>query len=156
MRHKRKAEYSNSNCLATENEDFLGNRPLSPGFGVIEVVVSILLLAVLGILIAGGLIQNIIANSQNVLSASATQLVTQEALRLQSSVTNCTDLNAAISATTATTQLVLGETRSIEVKAEKLGWSTCGEIASKVYPILLVARSGAETLFSAETLVILK
>lgn len=121
---------------------------------MIEVVVSIVLLAILGVLVAAGLIQTIIGNSRNVLVATASQVLTQEVARIQSTVTTCLQVDALIAGTTQSTELVLGESQVIEVVSEPVGWASCGDISSGVYPIRLVAKNGDESLFSVETLVV--
>lgn len=131
-------------------------RESDSGFGMIEVVVSILLLAILGVLVAGALVQSILSNTRNVLVATASQVVTQEISRIQSTVTTCAQLDALIAGTTASEELVLGETKVIEIDTEGIGWATCGGLASGVYPVRLLAKSGTETLFSVDTLVVLK
>jgi hypothetical protein len=126
------------------------------GFGVIEAVVSIFLLGVLGILIAGGLIQNILANSRNVLIASASQIVTAEVLRIHSSVTTCEALESLVSGSAESAELILGETRIVSLGVEKVGWSICGELPSGAYPIRISASLDGEKLFEVDTLAVLR
>lgn len=124
------------------------------GFGIVEVIVSVFLLGLLGVVIAGGLAQSIIANSRNVFYASVSQLMTKTTARIQSEVSNCTELMALVNESLPS-DVVDIDNRVVEIKTSPLNWTTCNPLLTKIYPLKIISQSEGVTVFSLESLVVI-
>lgn len=121
-------------------------RDYSYGFGMIEVVVSILLLAVLSLTLVPVLAQSIRISQLNSRIASASQLVSVELHQLNSNVSTCNDLMTWIYDRTATLKTIsTGETLQANVSAD--GWQDCFGLD---YPAAISVRVSVNNLATGD------
>lgn len=123
------------------------------GFGIVEVIVSLFLLGILGMLIAAGLIQAIIANAKNTFIASVTQHVSEEIATLQSADMKCSDLTTLLTTAPKVITPAIRKDEVVTMSFEKVGTWSCDSTKNSFYPVKISANNKNEVLLSTEFLI---
>lgn len=129
------------------------NKEVSSGFGIVEVIVSIFLLGILGMLIAAGLIQAIIANARNTFIVAVSQRTSEEIVRLQAVDWKCSEINSLLSAAPTTITPPISPNETVTISFAKVGTWSCNSTVSTYYPIKVMATNRDNVVFSSEFMV---
>lgn len=118
------------------------------GFGLVEIVISMTMLAALAVMFLPILIQGLKQAAENATLATATQLVTEQVRRAQTASPYCSDVTALAGVVTAT------DPREIPLQMTTTVGTCPADVGTVDVAITVVRTDTGQTLTTAETLVL--
>jgi prepilin-type N-terminal cleavage/methylation domain-containing protein len=95
------------------------------GFTLVEVIVSLLLLALVGVLVCGALIEASTASAKNSMRGTATQLLTKEIDRIRTNVVTCSRLTSLLSGNFGRSSTTTADGKQLISSVRLIGTADC-------------------------------
>ena len=95
------------------------------GFTLVEVIVSLMLLALIGVLVGGALIEASTASAKNSMRGSATQLLAKEIDRIRENVVTCSRLTDLLSGNFGRSSTTTADGKQLISSVRLVGTADC-------------------------------
>jgi len=109
------------------------------GFTLVEVIVSLLLLALVGVLVCGALIEASTASAKNSMRGTATELLTKEIDRIRANVVTCSRLTDLLNGNLGQSSTTTADGKVLVSSVRLVGQADCSttEVAAVLQVVVL-------------------